>query len=92
MKENNFGNHTKNLKELTNKQHMKTEIINQEQKAEWKFPCLGKNIDTGFVVLFKEYGTGTVLIPDHRIGEYFSAWIMKSFTPITDPTTIKFIP
>lgn len=88
MKKNNFGNYTKNLKELTNKQHMKTEIINQEQETEWNFPCLGKT-SGGMVVLFTHPRKGLVLIGTKI---YAEDWNMDCFTPITEPTTIKFIP
>ena len=71
---------------------MKTEIIEQEYQTEWKFPCLAKR--DGLVVLFTSERKGTVLIPNEPwdVGGYSDSWTMTSFTPITEPTTIKFIP
>lgn len=74
---------------------MKTEIIEQEQQTEWKFPCLGKHRVGELVILFTGNGEGTILIPlDGKtdVGYYSNGWAIDSFTPITEPTTIKFIP
>ena len=74
---------------------MKTEIIEQEYQTEWKFPCLGKHIVGELVVLFTGTGEGTILIQNNGhigLGYYSEDWSMELFTPITEPTTIKFIP
>ena len=74
---------------------MKTEIIEQEYQTEWKFPCLGKHRVGELVVLFTGHGEGTILITNdgfHDLGDFSDSWRMEIFTPITEPTTIKFIP
>lgn len=75
---------------------MKTKIIKQEEpKTEWKFPCLGRVKDTTLVVLFTDFRKGTVIIPSEKHPDYgwvSTDWNMDNFTPITEPTTIKFIP
>lgn len=71
---------------------MKTEIINQEQKAEWDFPCLGKHNETDEVVLFSSDKRGIVLIPSFRygLGRIAFDWEMTNFTPLKGETIIKF--
>ena len=73
---------------------MKTEIIEQEYQTEWKFPCLGKSEVDELVVLFTSERNGTVLIPNKvwNVGCFSDTWLIEAFTPITEPTTIKFIP
>lgn len=64
--------------------------------AQPKYPGLyASNRDStfGFIVLMHSEGQGTVLAKggsDYEVGHYSELWEMRTFSPITVPTTIEF--
>ena len=59
---------------------LKTKI--NKELFEHEYPCL-KIASSGLVVLFTEYGHGTVIVENiyHSIGTYSPIWKMEDFKP-----------
>lgn len=81
---------------------MKTEIVKTEQtvnEIDWSKPQLVKSKLSPLIVWTdgnhsEESFSGKVLIEDHEdsVGDEYKSFHKSSFTPITEPITIKFIP
>lgn len=66
----------------------------KEVKTPIEYPCL-MITKGGKIVLFKEYGKGTIVVPrinnicnDHLIGYYSEHWAMQDFEPYKGEITI----
>jgi len=66
----------------------------QNVQSGWKFPCHGKGVVNGTIVLFLASGIGYVVHSPHgssySVGPFDTGWNMKLFTPCTKGTSTTF--
>lgn len=64
----------------------------EQVQKEIKYPCLMVGTNTGTVVLFYSYESGTVVATTtksaHTLGYYSNIWHMPDFTPLPQTESI----